>query len=96
MFHRAEERIDLRQRFDLVAEKLDAVGRLVVGREDLDDVAADAKGSTPEVDIVAFVKNLNEAPGNVFAADVLPLLEQGATCRSRPPAIPGRRCSSPS
>ncbi len=64
----AEERIDLRERFDLVAEELDAVGVFVVGGEDFDDVAADAEGAAAEVDVVALVEDFDEAAGDVFAA----------------------------
>ena len=39
----AEEWVDLRERVDLVAEELDAIGVFVVGGKDLDDVAADAE-----------------------------------------------------
>ena len=61
---------------DLVAEHLDAIGALVVGGEDLDHVAAHAKRPAPEVRVVALVENLDQPPRNVFAADVLALLEQ--------------------
>ncbi len=76
LLHRAEQRIDLRERFDLVAEQLDAVGVLVVGGEDLNHVAAHAKCPAPEVRVVALVENLDQPPRNVFAADVLALFEQ--------------------
>ncbi len=72
----AEERIDLREGFDLVAEELDAVGGFVVGGEDFDDVAADAKGAAAEVGVVALVEDFDEAAGDVFAADLLAFFEQ--------------------
>src|ERR1700738_1078539 len=73
---RAEERIDLREGVDLVAEELDAVGVLVVGGEDFDDVSADAEGCAAEVDIVAVVEDFYEAAGDVFALEALTLFEQ--------------------
>ena len=63
----AEEGIDLGERFDLVAEELDAVGVLVVGGVDLDDVSADAEGAAAEVDVVAVVEDFDQAAGDVFA-----------------------------
>ena len=72
----AEEGIDLREGFDLVAEELDAVGGFVVGGEDFDDVAADAEGAAAEVDVVALVEDFDEAAGDVFAADLLAFFEQ--------------------
>jgi hypothetical protein len=57
----AEEGIDLREGFDLVAEQLDAVGGFVVGGEDFDDVAADAECAAAEVGVVALVEDFDEA-----------------------------------
>ena len=57
----AEERIDLGEGVDLVAEEFDAVGVFVVGGVDLDDVAADAEGAAFEVDVVAVVEDFDEA-----------------------------------
>ena len=72
----AEERIDLGERVDLVAEELDAVGVFVVGGVDLDDVAADAEGAAAEVDVVAVVEDFDQAAGDVFALDLLAAFEQ--------------------
>jgi len=72
----AEERIDLGQRLNLIAEHFNAVGVLVVGGEDLNHVAAYAEGATAEVHIVALVEDLNEPAGDVLAADLLALFEQ--------------------
>jgi hypothetical protein len=72
----AEEGVDLGEGVDLVAEEFDAVGVLVVGGIDLDDVAADAEGAATEVDVVAVVEDFNEAAGDVFALDVLPFFEE--------------------
>src|SRR5579863_484161 len=76
LLHRAEQRIDLRKAFNLIAEHFNAVGVLVVGGEDFDDVAADTKGSAAEVRVIALVENLDESARNVFAADLLALLKQ--------------------
>ncbi len=72
----AEEGVDLGEGIDFVAEELDAEGGLVVGGVDLDDVAADAKGSAAEVDVVALVEDFDEAAGDVFALDALTFFEQ--------------------
>ena len=88
----AEERVDLREGVDLVAEELDAVGVFVVGGVDLDDVAADAEGAAAEVDVVAVVEDFDEAAGDVFALDASGLFRGAAACRSRLRASRGRRC----
>src|SRR5580704_3511354 len=74
--HGAEQRIDLRQGLDFVAEELDAIGHLIVGGVNLDHVPPYTKGAAAEVTIIAFVENFDQAAGNVFAADLLPLFEQ--------------------
>jgi hypothetical protein len=51
-------------------------GGIVVGGEDLDDVAAHAKGSAAEVAIGALVKNFHQLARNLFALDLLSLLEE--------------------
>ena len=76
MLDRAEERIDLRERIDLVAEELDAVGHVVVGGEDFDDVAADAEGSAAEVAVGALVEDFDQLAGDVFALDLLALFQE--------------------
>ena len=72
----AEERVDLAERVDLIAEELDAEGVLVVGGVDLDDIAADAEGAAAEVDIIALVEDFDEAAGDVLALDLLAFFEQ--------------------
>ena len=76
LLHGAEERIDLRERLNFVAEKFNAVGRFVVGGEDLDHVAAYSESSAPEVRVVALVEYLHQPPRNVFAADALAFFQQ--------------------
>src|SRR5689334_18747864 len=39
LLYRSEERIDLRQGLDLVPKQFDAIGHVVIGGEDLNDVA---------------------------------------------------------
>ena len=72
----AEERVDLGEGVDLVAEELDAVGVLVVGGVDLDDVSAHAEGAAAEVDVVAFVEDFDQAAGDVLALDALAFFEE--------------------
>src|SRR6201986_748392 len=72
----AEERSDLGEGIDLVAEELDAVGVFVVGGVDLDDVAADAEGAATEVDVVAVVEDFYEAAGDGFSLEALAFFEE--------------------
>src|SRR5439155_16865256 len=51
----AADRVDDRERLDLVAEQLDAVGELLGGGPDVDRVAADADRAALEGDVVAAV-----------------------------------------
>ncbi len=62
----AGQRIEEVHRLDRVVEQLDAHGALgVLGREDVDHVAAHAKGSAPEVRFVARVLHLGQPPDDV-------------------------------
>ena len=72
----AEEWVDLREGLDLVAEHFDAEGVFVVGGVDLYDVAADAEGAAAEVDVVALVKDFDEAASDVGALDLLSFFEE--------------------
>ena len=76
LLHRAKQRIDLRQRLDLIAPQLDAVRHVVVGREDLDHVAAHAKRSAPEVAVRALVQNVDQLARDVLALDLLALFQK--------------------
>ena len=72
----AAQRVELGDRLDLVAEELDADGAvLLVGREDLDGVAAHAEGAAVEVDVVALVLDVDERPDEAVAQELLPLLD---------------------
>jgi hypothetical protein len=71
--HPAPERVHLFDRLDVVAEELDPDRRVVlVGREDLDDVAPDAKCPAMKIDVVALVLNVDELPQQRVAAELLP------------------------
>ena len=76
LLHGAEQRIDLRQRLDLVAPEFDAVGVVVVRGIDLDHVAAHAEGAALEVGVGALVENLHQLAGDVLALDLLSLFEE--------------------
>ncbi len=76
LLHRPKQRVDLRQRFDLVPEQLNPVSQLVVGREDLDHIAAHPERPAPEVHVVPLVEYLHQPPRNILAADPLPFLQQ--------------------
>src|ERR1700733_15227789 len=76
LLYGAEQRIDLPERIDLVAEEFNAIGVLIVGGIDLDDVAAHAKGSAAKIGIVTLIQDFYEPFGNVFAADLLSFFEQ--------------------
>ena len=68
-----------RDALDLVAEELDADrALLLVGGEDLDDVAAHAEGAAVEVDVVALVLDVDERAQKRVAPELLPALELDA------------------
>jgi hypothetical protein len=72
--HLAGERVDQRQRLDLVVEELDAHdARLLVDREDLDHVAAHAEGAVAEVERGALVLGAGQRAQHVVALDALAL-----------------------
>ena len=74
--HLAGQRIEPRQLVDLVAEQADAERVLLVGRDDFDDVAADAERAAAELRVVALVLDLDELPQNLVAVDALSPLER--------------------
>ncbi len=76
LLHRPEQRIDLRQRFHLIAPQLDAIGVVVVGGENLDDVAAHPKRPAPEIAVGALVEDLDQLADDVVALDLLSLLQE--------------------
>src|SRR5580658_7953204 len=76
LFHGAKERIDLREALDLVAKHFNAKGILVVSREDLDHVAANAKLAAAKVCVVTLVKDFDQPASDVFTADALAFFKQ--------------------
>ena len=58
--HVAGERVDGRQPLDLVAEQLDPVADLLVGRPELDHVAPHAELAALEGHVVAVVLDVDE------------------------------------
>ncbi len=74
--HASAHGIDLSNRFDLVAEELDADGALMfVGGKNLDDVATDAERAAVEVDIVALVLDVDESSQQVVTPELGVLLD---------------------
>src|SRR5256885_14564537 len=76
LLHRAKKRIDLRERFDLVTEHLDAIGHVVIRRINLDDVAAHAESSTTKLAFGALVKNFDQLLCDVATLDLLSLFKE--------------------
>ena len=70
----AGERIDLPQRFDLLAPHFDAIALVLVRRINFDDVAAHAKGAAAQI-FGALVLNVDKAVQHSFARSLLALFE---------------------
>ena len=78
---------------DLVAEQLDPVAELLVGRPELDHVAADAELAALERDVVAVVLDVDELQQHLVAVDDVADAGGGpSSCDSRR-ASRGRRCT---
>src|SRR6266704_405802 len=74
--HRAAQRVDPGDRVDHVAEELDPErDRLLVGREDLDDVTPHSEGPAVEVVVVPLVLDGDQAPDDLVAVDPVALAE---------------------
>ena len=69
----ARERVEVLQALDLVAEQRRAEGRLGVGREDLQRLAAHAERAAAERDVVARVLDRDELAQQLVAVDASPL-----------------------
>ena len=69
--HLAGQRVEMRDRLDVVAEERDAVRRLRVRRLHLDDVALDAEPAAPEQRVVADVLDVDQLAQHQVAIDVL-------------------------
>src|SRR6185312_3490740 len=76
LLYGAKERIDLRKRVNLVAEKFDAVSIVVVSREDFDHITADAEGAALEVHIITLVEDFYQLAKDVLALDLLAFFEK--------------------
>jgi hypothetical protein len=73
----ARQRVELGDRFDLVAEQREAPGPvLVVGGEELDGIAPHPKGAAHEVLVVAPVVDLHQALEELVAVDGLAHLQR--------------------
>ena len=73
----AGERIELVDRFDLVAEQVDAPGAVfVVRREDVDDVAAHPEGAAREIRRGALVLRRDQIGDHAALLDLLALLDR--------------------
>ena len=66
-------RVHLEQSIDLVTEVLDSQDRLLVGGHDLEGVAPDAESAPGEVDLVALVLDVHEAPHRILEGVLDPL-----------------------
>ena len=70
--HAPGQRVEQLQRFDLVVEHLDPDRQLgMLGREDVDGVAAHAEGAAAEIDFVARVLHLDQARDDVALRDLV-------------------------
>ena len=69
----ARQRVEVLQALHLVAEQARAEGRLRVGGEDLQRVAAHAERAAPERRVVAVVLEVDELAQQLVAIDVAPL-----------------------
>ena len=72
----ARERIDLPERFHLVAEQVHPDGGVVVGREDLHHVPAGPEGPPVEVEVVALVLDLHQLAQHVIPGARPSLLQE--------------------
>src|SRR5438094_761985 len=73
--HLAGERVELRDPLDVVAEKLDAHGKLFVRGLDLEGVAADAELAAHQIGVGALVLDVDEMPKDRVAANALALVQ---------------------
>jgi hypothetical protein len=76
LFHGPKEWVNLAEGLDLIPEELNPVSQLIVSGIDFDHIAAHPERAAPKVCVIALVKNLNQAAGNVLAADALSLFKQ--------------------
>src|SRR5437763_16945645 len=72
----AEQRVNRRNRFDLIAPELNANRSLLIDRIDFHDVAARPKSAARELDVVALILNLDELLEQRRARQQLPFLNE--------------------
>ena len=72
----ARQRVEVVDRLDLVAEEVQPVGRLRIGREDLHQLALRAERAAGERRLVAVVLHADELLEELVAVDPLPHLEE--------------------
>ena len=73
--HLAGERVELRDPLDVVAEELDAHGKLFVRGLDLERVAADAELAAHQIGVGALVLDVDEMPKDRVAANALAFVQ---------------------
>ena len=76
LLHGAKQGIDLRERIHFISKQLDAIGHVVVSRENLDDVATHAERTAAELSIPALIQNLDQLASYVFALDSLTFFQK--------------------
>src|SRR5271157_730633 len=76
LLDRPKERINLRERFNLVAKHFHAVRIVVVGGINFDDIAAHAKSPAPKIAFRALIKNFDQLASDVRALDLLSLFQE--------------------
>src|SRR5581483_8312456 len=76
LFYCAEERVDLRQRFDLISPQFDAVSHVLVCGINLDHISANPKGAAPKLTVGTLIKDLDEFASDVLALDFLTFFKE--------------------
>ena len=89
----AAGRIDDRQLLDLVAEQLDPQAVFLVGRPQLDAIAADAKLAAREIDVVPLVLHVDQLQQQFVAIDRLAATQARSSSPCNRRANPSRRCT---
>src|SRR5215813_11430748 len=69
------QRIERAQLVDFITPKLDTKPNTLIRRMDFDRVAAHAKDSAPEIQVVALVQNFHQLRENLAPRDALAFLE---------------------
>ncbi len=74
-YHLASQRIYLGDAVHLIAEELDAIGQIGIGRLDFKSVPAQTKLAAAQLQVVAFVEDVHQAAQDQLAAHRLPAAE---------------------